>query len=139
MKLLDTGIIYPIADSPWVSPIHCVQKKGGIIVVTNKNDELVPTRTITGWRFFMMKLYVMASNGYLPTLVFSPEQGFNRVLKVSFFNDEEETTSRPKANTLFIPTENLSALVIHPLEAWPRNASAEKPKGVSSPTQTNGK
>ncbi|GJS83223.1 reverse transcriptase domain-containing protein [Tanacetum coccineum] len=28
MKLLDTGIIYPIADSPWVSPIHCVPKKG---------------------------------------------------------------------------------------------------------------
>ncbi|GJQ98717.1 reverse transcriptase domain-containing protein [Tanacetum coccineum] len=26
MKLLDTGIIYPIADSPWVSPIHCVPK-----------------------------------------------------------------------------------------------------------------
>ncbi|GKA86577.1 DNA-directed DNA polymerase, partial [Tanacetum coccineum] len=47
MKLLDTGIIYPIADSPWVSPIHCVPKKGGITVVTNKNDELVPTRTIT--------------------------------------------------------------------------------------------
>ncbi|GJX58148.1 reverse transcriptase domain-containing protein [Tanacetum coccineum] len=36
--------------SPWVSPIHCVPKKGGITVVTNKNDELVPTRTITGWR-----------------------------------------------------------------------------------------
>ncbi|GJX05136.1 reverse transcriptase domain-containing protein [Tanacetum coccineum] len=50
MKLLDTSIIYPIADSPWVSPIHCILKKGGIIVVTNKNDELVPTRTITGWR-----------------------------------------------------------------------------------------
>ncbi|PWA45635.1 hypothetical protein CTI12_AA515900 [Artemisia annua] len=30
-----------------------------------------------------MKLYVMASNGYLPTLVFSPEQGLNRVLKDS--------------------------------------------------------
>ncbi|GJV04238.1 reverse transcriptase domain-containing protein [Tanacetum coccineum] len=50
VKLLDTGIIYPIADSPWVSPIHCVPKKGGITVVTNKNDELVPTRTIIGWR-----------------------------------------------------------------------------------------
>ncbi|GKE15761.1 hypothetical protein Tco_1423338 [Tanacetum coccineum] len=50
MKLLDTGIIYPIADSPWVSPIHCVPKKGGITVVTNKNDELVPTRTVMGWR-----------------------------------------------------------------------------------------
>ncbi|GJY47603.1 reverse transcriptase domain-containing protein [Tanacetum coccineum] len=48
MKLLDTGIIYLITDSPWVSPIHCVPKKGGIIVVTNKNDELVPTRTVTG-------------------------------------------------------------------------------------------
>ncbi|GJU83020.1 reverse transcriptase domain-containing protein [Tanacetum coccineum] len=50
VKLLDTGIIYPIADSPWVSPIHFVPKKSGITVVTNKNDELVPTRTITDWR-----------------------------------------------------------------------------------------
>ncbi|GKD38566.1 reverse transcriptase domain-containing protein [Tanacetum coccineum] len=50
MKLLDTGRIYPIANSPWVSPIHCVPKKGGITVVTNENDELVPTRTVTGWR-----------------------------------------------------------------------------------------
>ncbi|GJR74368.1 hypothetical protein Tco_0086733 [Tanacetum coccineum] len=50
MKLLDTGIIYPIVDSPWVSPIHCLPKKGGITVVTNENDELVPTKTITGWR-----------------------------------------------------------------------------------------
>ncbi|GKB69561.1 hypothetical protein Tco_0930973 [Tanacetum coccineum] len=50
MKLLDTGIIYSIVDSPWVSPIHYVPKKGGITVVTNENDELVPTRTITGWQ-----------------------------------------------------------------------------------------
>nr|GEW26591.1 reverse transcriptase domain-containing protein [Tanacetum cinerariifolium] len=50
VNLLDTGIIYLIADSPWVSPIHTVPKKGGITVVTNENDELVPTITITGWR-----------------------------------------------------------------------------------------
>ncbi|GJS95459.1 reverse transcriptase domain-containing protein [Tanacetum coccineum] len=50
MKLLDTGIIYPIGDSPWVSPIQRLPKKGGITVVTNENDELVPTRTVTGWR-----------------------------------------------------------------------------------------
>ncbi|GJR88925.1 hypothetical protein Tco_0212936 [Tanacetum coccineum] len=50
VKLLDTNIIYPIVDSPWVSPIHCVPKKGDITVVTNENDELVPTRTVTGWR-----------------------------------------------------------------------------------------
>ncbi|GJU28587.1 reverse transcriptase domain-containing protein [Tanacetum coccineum] len=28
-KLLDAGLIYPISDSPWVSPVHCVPKKGG--------------------------------------------------------------------------------------------------------------
>ncbi|GKA61694.1 reverse transcriptase domain-containing protein [Tanacetum coccineum] len=50
VKLLDTCIIYIIADSPWVSPIHCVPKKGGITVVTNERNELVPTRTVTGWR-----------------------------------------------------------------------------------------
>nr|GEV15342.1 reverse transcriptase domain-containing protein [Tanacetum cinerariifolium] len=50
MKLLDTGIIYPIPDSPWDSPIYYVSKKGGITVVTNKNDDLVPTRTVTSWR-----------------------------------------------------------------------------------------
>nr|GEU98761.1 reverse transcriptase domain-containing protein [Tanacetum cinerariifolium] len=56
MKLLYSGIIYPIADSPWVSPIQCVPKKGSITVVTNKNDELVPTRTVTGWRENLMML-----------------------------------------------------------------------------------
>ncbi|GJU68248.1 reverse transcriptase domain-containing protein [Tanacetum coccineum] len=50
VKLLDAGIIYPIVDSPWVSPIHYVPKKGGITVITNENDKLVPTRTIAGWR-----------------------------------------------------------------------------------------
>nr|GEX00406.1 reverse transcriptase domain-containing protein [Tanacetum cinerariifolium] len=50
VKLLDTGIIYPIADCLWVNPIYCMPKKGGITVVTTKNDELVPTRTITSWR-----------------------------------------------------------------------------------------
>ncbi|GJZ80994.1 hypothetical protein Tco_0645988 [Tanacetum coccineum] len=29
IKLLDAGIIYPIKDSPWVSLVHCVPKKGG--------------------------------------------------------------------------------------------------------------
>nr|GEU71649.1 reverse transcriptase domain-containing protein [Tanacetum cinerariifolium] len=48
VQLLDTRIIYPIADTPWVSPIHRVPKKGGITVVTNQKDKLVPTRTVTG-------------------------------------------------------------------------------------------
>nr|GEX05767.1 DNA-directed DNA polymerase [Tanacetum cinerariifolium] len=46
IKLLDAGMIYPISDSLWVSPIHCVPKKGGIIVVENENNELIPTRKL---------------------------------------------------------------------------------------------
>ncbi|GJS25035.1 reverse transcriptase domain-containing protein [Tanacetum coccineum] len=49
-KLLDTGLIYPISDSAWVSPVHCVPKKGGMTVVKNEENELVPTRLVTGWR-----------------------------------------------------------------------------------------
>nr|GEU84851.1 reverse transcriptase domain-containing protein [Tanacetum cinerariifolium] len=49
-KLLDAGLIYPISDSPKVSPIHCVPKKGGMTVVTNDENELVPTRLVTRWR-----------------------------------------------------------------------------------------
>ncbi|XP_019157162.1 PREDICTED: uncharacterized protein LOC109153743 [Ipomoea nil] len=50
LKLLDSGIIYPISDSKWVSPVHVVPKKSGITVVTNDKNELIPTRTVTGWR-----------------------------------------------------------------------------------------
>ncbi|GJR56987.1 reverse transcriptase domain-containing protein [Tanacetum coccineum] len=38
-KLLDAGLIYPISDSPWVSPVHCVPKKGGMTVVKRKLNE----------------------------------------------------------------------------------------------------
>ena len=50
LKLLEAGIIYPIADSQWVSPVHCVPKKGGISVVPNDKDELIPQRIVTGYR-----------------------------------------------------------------------------------------
>nr|GEY30730.1 DNA-directed DNA polymerase [Tanacetum cinerariifolium] len=49
-KLLDAGLIYPISDSPWVSPVHCVPKKGGFTVVENEVNELIPTRLVTRWR-----------------------------------------------------------------------------------------
>nr|GFB73834.1 DNA-directed DNA polymerase [Tanacetum cinerariifolium] len=46
--LLDAGLIYPISDYPWVSPVHCVPKKGGMTVIKNNENELVPTRLVTG-------------------------------------------------------------------------------------------
>ena len=49
-RLLDAGIIYPVEGSKWVSPIHCVPKKGGVTLVANDENELVAQRTITGYR-----------------------------------------------------------------------------------------
>nr|GEW82775.1 hypothetical protein [Tanacetum cinerariifolium] len=53
LKLLDAGLIYPISDSPWVSPVHCVSKKGGFTVVENEENELISTRLVTGWRVYI--------------------------------------------------------------------------------------
>uniref|UniRef100_A0A1S3YYN4 RNA-directed DNA polymerase n=1 Tax=Nicotiana tabacum TaxID=4097 RepID=A0A1S3YYN4_TOBAC len=53
IKWLDAGIIFPISDSSWVSPVQCVPKKGGMTVVKNDNNELISTRTVTGWRICM--------------------------------------------------------------------------------------
>ena len=39
LELLEACIIYPVADSQWVSPVHCVPKKGGITVVPNDKDD----------------------------------------------------------------------------------------------------
>ena len=50
LKLLNAGFIYAISDSPWVSPVHMVPKKGGFTVIRNEKNELIPTRTVTGWR-----------------------------------------------------------------------------------------
>ena len=50
LKWLDTGVIYPIPDSAWVSPVQVVPKKGGTIVIRIENNILPPSRIVTGWR-----------------------------------------------------------------------------------------
>nr|GEU41292.1 reverse transcriptase domain-containing protein [Tanacetum cinerariifolium] len=50
IKLIDAGLIYPISNSPWVSPLHCVPKKGGFTVVENEDNELILTSLVTAWR-----------------------------------------------------------------------------------------
>ena len=52
-KWLDAGVIYPISESSWVSPVQVVLKKRGITVVKNDNNELIPTGTVTGWHICM--------------------------------------------------------------------------------------
>ena len=50
LKLLDARVIFSIFDNAWVSPIQVVPKKGGMTVVKNENNELIPTQTTTRWR-----------------------------------------------------------------------------------------
>ena len=49
-KLLQAGIIYPIFDSQWVSPVQVVPKKTNLTVIKNERDELIPTRVQNRWR-----------------------------------------------------------------------------------------
>ncbi|CAM8931218.1 unnamed protein product [Rhodiola kirilowii] len=48
-KMFDADVIYPISDSQWVSPVHVVPKKTGIIVEQNADGEMVTTRVKNGW------------------------------------------------------------------------------------------
>ena len=48
LKLLEAGVIYPVSDSEWVSPVQVVPNKGGMTVVRNEKNELIPQRTVTG-------------------------------------------------------------------------------------------
>jgi hypothetical protein len=49
LKLLHAGIIYPVPHSEWVSPVQVVPKKGGMTLVKNERNELIPQRTVTRW------------------------------------------------------------------------------------------
>ncbi|GJW55001.1 reverse transcriptase domain-containing protein [Tanacetum coccineum] len=56
IKLLDARLIYPILDSPWVSPVHCVPKKGGMTIVINEDNELILTRLMDSSGIFKSQL-----------------------------------------------------------------------------------
>nr|GEW16340.1 reverse transcriptase domain-containing protein [Tanacetum cinerariifolium] len=75
-KLLDAGL-YSISDSLWVSPVHYVPKKGGFTVVKNEENELIPTRLVTGWRGTSTIVSSMVSPGifkFPSTLVIRKKQ-----------------------------------------------------------------
>nr|GEU99532.1 reverse transcriptase domain-containing protein [Tanacetum cinerariifolium] len=83
IKLLEAGLIYPIFDSPWVSPVHCVPKKGGFTVVENKDNELIPTRLVTD-----QMLERLAGNQY-----YCFHDGFYGYFQIPIdLKDQEKTT-----------------------------------------------
>ncbi|KAJ9544519.1 hypothetical protein OSB04_024226 [Centaurea solstitialis] len=108
LKLLKSGIIYPISDSSWVSPVQVVPKKGGMTVIKNDRGELISTRPVTGWRMCIdyRKLNLATRKDHFP-LPFI-DQMLERLAKHSYFcyldgyseflqipvhpNDQEKTT-----------------------------------------------
>ncbi|XP_017972519.1 PREDICTED: RNA-directed DNA polymerase homolog [Theobroma cacao] len=108
IKWLDDGIIYPISDNDWVSPVQCVPKKGGMMVVANENNELIPTKAFTIWRdcmdywelnkatrknhfplpFIDQMLDRLAGNEYYGSL--DGYSGYNQI--VIALEDQEKTT-----------------------------------------------
>ena len=68
LKWLNTGFIYTISYCPWVSPVHVVPKKGGFTVIRNEKNELMLTKTVTGWRVCIdyRKLNTTTKNDYYP-------------------------------------------------------------------------
>ncbi|CAN6567537.1 unnamed protein product [Malus baccata var. baccata] len=68
IKLLECGVIYLISDSRWVSPMQVVPKTSGVTVVKNEEQELVPTRVVTGWRVCInyRKLNAMTRKDHFP-------------------------------------------------------------------------
>ena len=85
LKLLHVGIIYPVQDSEWVSPVQVVSKKGGMAVVRNERNELIPQRTVTGWRmcidYQMLNKATWKDHFPLPFI----DEMLQRLAKHSFF------------------------------------------------------
>jgi hypothetical protein len=85
LKLLHAGIIYPIPYSEWVSLVQVVPKKGGMTMVKNEKDELIPQRTVTGWQMCIdyRKLNKTTKKDHFP-LPFIDEM-LEQLAKHSFF------------------------------------------------------
>jgi hypothetical protein len=50
LKLLKDGVIYPVCNSEWVSPVQVMLKKGGMTVIHNEKNEFIHQWTVTSWR-----------------------------------------------------------------------------------------
>ncbi|XP_021843174.1 nuclear pore complex protein NUP98A isoform X2 [Spinacia oleracea] len=58
----------------------------------------------------------------LPARKYHPKNDGSRV---PFFSDDDEAPSTPKADALFVPRENPRALIIRPIDQWPKSSMKE--------------
>jgi hypothetical protein len=89
-----------VPHSEWVSPVHCVPKKGAFTVVKNEKEQLIPQRTITGWRMCIdyRKLNKATRKDHFP-LPFIDEMLERLAKHIKFW--EDITTSYKGSGNLF--------------------------------------
>jgi hypothetical protein len=107
IKLLDAGIIYLVPHSKWVSPVHCIPKKGGLTVVNNEKNELILQRTVTGWRMSIdyRKLNKATKKDHFPLLFIDEKlerlanhayfcflDGYSGFMQIPIYPDDQHQT-----------------------------------------------
>jgi hypothetical protein len=130
IKLLHAGIIYPVPHSEWVSPVQVVPKKGGMTVIMNEKNELIPQRTVTGWRMCIdyRKLNKATRKDHFP-LPFIDEMlerlanhsffcfldGYSGYQQIPIHPDDQSKTTFTCQMELMLTVECLSGYVMHQL------------------------
>ena len=68
LKLLKAGVIYLVSNSEWASPVQVVLKKGGMTIIRNEKNELIPQQTLSGWQMCIdyQKLNKATRNDHFP-------------------------------------------------------------------------
>jgi hypothetical protein len=85
LKLFHGGIIYLVPHSKLVSPVQVVPRKGGMTVVENSTNELIPQQTITRWRMCIDYLELNSSTKKDHFLLPFIDEMLERLAKHSFF------------------------------------------------------
>jgi hypothetical protein len=85
LKLLKARVIYPVSNSEWASLVQVVLKKGGMTVIHNEKNEVIPQRTITDWQMCIdyRKLNKATREDHFPLLFI--DEMLERLANQSFF------------------------------------------------------
>jgi hypothetical protein len=85
LKLLKARVFYPVSNSEWASLVQVVLKKGGMTVIHNEKNEVIPQRTITDWQMCIdyQKLNKATREDHFPLLFI--DEMLERLANHSFF------------------------------------------------------